>query len=132
MEDNSSTITPQPTAAPVPPEPATVSFDEFKKLDIRVAQIIEAERVPNADKLLRMQISLGETLGKRQIVAGIAQHFKPEDLVGRKIVVITNLKPVKLRGILSEAMLLAAIDEPTNTLELVSPGNVVPPGAVVR
>ncbi len=122
---------PVPTCAPEPPV-STISFDDFKKIDLRVAQILEAAAVEKADKLLRLQITLGDKLGTRQIVAGIAQYYKPEELIGRKIVVVTNLQPRKLRGLMSEAMLLAAVDETSGMLELVSPGNMLPPGASVQ
>ncbi|MCP4632939.1 MAG: methionine--tRNA ligase subunit beta, partial [candidate division Zixibacteria bacterium] len=75
----------------------------------KVAEILSAEKVEGADKLLKLQIDLGSE--KRQIIAGIAEHYKPEDLPGKKIVVLTNLKPVKIRGVESNGMLLAAKDK---------------------
>ena len=83
-----------------------ITLEDFSKLDLRVAQILEAEKVEGADKLLKLQIDLGEE--KRQIVAGIAERFSPTELIGKKIVVIVNLKPAKIRGIESNGMLLAA------------------------
>ncbi|RKY85207.1 methionine--tRNA ligase subunit beta [candidate division KSB1 bacterium] len=83
-----------------------VSIEEFSKLDLKVAQIVSAERVENAEKLLRLQIDLGDEI--RQIVAGIAKVYTPEELVGKKIVVVANLKPATIRGIESRGMLLAA------------------------
>ena len=83
-----------------------VSIEEFSKLDLKVAQIVSAERVENAEKLLRLQIDLGGEI--RQIVAGIAKVYTPEELVGKKIVVVANLKPATIRGIESRGMLLAA------------------------
>lgn len=109
-----------------------ISFEEFMAVDLRVAQIMEAERIEKSDKLIKLQISLGPELGMRQIVAGIAKHYQPEALVGRKIVVVANLKPAKLMGEKSEGMLLAASDEESNLLELLSPGNSMPAGARVR
>jgi methionyl-tRNA synthetase len=76
------------------------------KVDLRVAQILVAERVPKADKLLRLEVDLGYE--KRQILAGIAQYYEPEKLVGRKIVIVANLAPRKMRGLESNGMLLAA------------------------
>ncbi len=83
-----------------------IDIAEFGKVQLRVAEILAAEPVPKADKLLKLQIAIGSD--RRQIVAGIAQHYKPDQLVGRKIIVVANLKPAKLRGIESNGMLLAA------------------------
>ena len=83
-----------------------IEIQDFSKVDLRVAKIVAAERVPNTDKLLRLQIELGGA--RRQIIAGIAKDYAPESLIGRSIVVVANLKPTKLRGELSEGMLLAA------------------------
>ncbi|HVU48297.1 MAG TPA: methionine--tRNA ligase [Terracidiphilus sp.] len=85
---------------------AHISIDDFAKVDLRVAQILVAERVPKADKLLRLEVDLGYE--KRQILAGIAQHYEPEKLIGRKIVIVANLAPRKMRGLESNGMLLAA------------------------
>lgn len=85
-----------------------VSFDEFKKLDIRIGEIISVEHVPNADKLLTLQVDVG---GKQiQLVAGLKQLYKEDELKGKRIVVVTNLDPVTIRGVQSEGMLLAAVD----------------------
>ncbi len=84
----------------------TIGIDDFAKVDLRVAQILVAERVPKADKLLRLEVDLGYE--KRQILAGIAQHYEPEKLIGRKIVIVANLAPRKMRGLESNGMLLAA------------------------
>ena len=102
-----------PGGAPglVPPteetvKPAHINIDDFAKVELRVAQILVAERIPKADKLLRLEVDLGYE--KRQILSGIAEWYAPEDLVGRRIVVITNLAPRKMRGLESHGMLLAA------------------------
>jgi methionyl-tRNA synthetase len=84
----------------------TITIDDFVKVDLRVAQILVAERVPKADKLLRLEVDLGYE--KRQILAGIAQYYEPERLIGRKIVIVANLAPRKMRGLESNGMLLAA------------------------
>ena len=89
-------------------EKGEVTIDDFAKLDLRVAEVLTAERVPKTDKLIKLQIKIGEE--ERTIVSGIAQYYEPEQLVGRHIVVIANLKPVKLRGIESKGMCLAASD----------------------
>ncbi len=86
--------------------PQVIAIDDFVKVDLRVAQILVAERVPKADKLLRLEVDLGYE--KRQILAGIAQYYEPEKLIGRKIVIVANLAPRKMRGLESNGMLLAA------------------------
>ncbi len=91
-----------------------ISIEDFAKVKLRVAEVLEAEKVKGTDKLLKLQIEIGDE--KRQIVAGIAKHYAPEELVGKKIVVVANLKPAKLRGIESQGMLLAASDEKNLTL----------------
>ena len=86
--------------------PGVIQYDDFAKLDLRIGTVIEASPHPNADKLLVLQVDLGEQ--KRQIVAGIRAHYTPEQLVGRRIVVVNNLEPAMLRGETSNGMLLAA------------------------
>ena len=88
-----------------------VSFDDFMKMDIRIARIIKAEKHPNADKLLKLQVDLGAE--QRQVIAGIAEHYVPEELVGKTVSIIANLKPAKIRGELSQGMILAADDGTT-------------------
>ncbi len=83
-----------------------ITIDEFAKVDLRLAEIIEVEKIKKSDKLLKVQVKLGEE--KRQVVAGISQHYEPQDLVGKKVVMVANLKPTKLMGIKSEGMILAA------------------------
>ncbi len=88
------------------PDTPQIAIDDFVKIDLRVAQIIVAERIPKADKLLRLEVDLGYE--KRQILSGIAEWYTPEELLGKKIVVIANLAPRKMRGLESHGMLLAA------------------------
>ncbi|WP_213806379.1 methionine--tRNA ligase subunit beta [Granulicella sp. dw_53] len=88
------------------PDTPQIAIDDFVKIDLRVAQIIVAERIPKADKLLRLEVDLGYE--KRQILSGIAEWYTPEDLIGRRIVIIANLAPRKMRGLESHGMLLAA------------------------
>jgi methionyl-tRNA synthetase len=95
------------TAGPADASPQ-ITIDDFAKIELRVAQIIVAERIPKADKLLRLEVDLGYE--KRQILSGIAEFYTPEELLGRRIVVITNLAPRKMRGLESHGMLLAASD----------------------
>jgi methionyl-tRNA synthetase len=85
-----------------------ISIDDFKKVELKSARVLSAERVPGADKLLKLQVEVGNE--KRQLVAGIAQHYKPEDLPGKTIIIVANLQPVKIRGIDSQGMLLAVSD----------------------
>jgi methionyl-tRNA synthetase len=93
-------------AASATPDTPQIAIDDFVKIDLRVAKIIVAERIPKADKLLRLEVDLGYE--KRQILSGIAEWYTPEDLIGRNIVVIANLAPRKMRGLESHGMLLAA------------------------
>lgn len=110
------------------PEQSTISYDEFKKLEIKVAEIKRAERVAGADKLLQIIVDDGE--GERQIVAGIAQWYEPESLVGKKVVLLANLQPAKIRGVESRGMLLAAdID---GRAVILTPDQDVPAGSKVR
>ncbi|AGA67608.1 protein containing C-terminal region/beta chain of methionyl-tRNA synthetase [Desulfitobacterium dichloroeliminans LMG P-21439] len=105
-----------------------VSIDDFAKLDFRVAKVLHAEKVEKTDKLLKLEI---EVAGKpRTIVSGIAQHYAPEDLVGKHVVIVANLKPAKLRGILSEGMILAASHE--GILEVLTLDKDIPGGARVK
>ena len=102
------------------------------KVQLRVASIIEAEPVPKSNKLLKLQVDAGPEVGQRQILAGIKKHYEAETLVGRKIVIVANLKPAKLMGHESQGMLLAAASEDGETLELVNPGQDMAPGTIVR
>ncbi len=87
-----------------------IGIDEFMKIDLRIGLIKDVERVPGSNKLLKLIVDLGE-LGERQLVAGLGLWYNPEDLRGRYIVVVANLKPKKIRGIVSQGMLLAADNE---------------------
>jgi len=109
-------------------EKEMISYDEFKKLDIRVALVENVEKVPKADKLYKLSIDLGTE--KRTLVAGLAEHYKPEDLKGKKIVILTNLEPRKLRGILSKGMLLAAVEG--DKVSILTPDKDLPPGAKIE
>jgi methionyl-tRNA synthetase len=110
------------------PDVEEITIDDFMKVDLRVAQVIEAEPVKKADKLLKLQLDLGYE--KRQVVSGIAQFYKPEELVGRKVVCVTNLKPVKLRGELSQGMILAGSKD--GELSLATIAESLPLGARVK
>jgi len=95
-----------------------ISIDDFMKVEIKVGVILEAEIVPKSSKLLKLKVDLGE-VRPRQILAGIREHYKPEDLIGKKVSVVANLKPAKLMGLLSEGMVLASSDD--EGLAIVSP-----------
>lgn len=105
-----------------------LSFEEFKRLDLRVGTITAADRVPGADRLLQLTVDLGTE--QRPVVAGIAQWYSPEDMVGKQIVVVANLAPATIRGVESRGMLLAADRE--GTAILLQPDKEVPPGSGVR
>lgn len=105
-----------------------IEISDFAKVELRVGEILEAEKVEKSRKLIKLKINLGE-LGERQIVAGIAQHYNPEELIGLKIVVVTNLKPAKLMGIESQGMLLAAKIE--DSLTVLTVHRDIKPGAKV-
>lgn len=105
-----------------------VDIDFFQKLDLRVAVIEKAERVEGSEKLVLLQVRIGQDT--KQIVAGIAQHYHPDELVNKKIIVVNNLKPAKLRGVESQGMLLAASNE--LGLTLITPEKEIDSGSVVK
>ncbi|MGA8041199.1 MAG: methionine--tRNA ligase [Terracidiphilus sp.] len=120
----------QPLAEPQLPSPQLITIDDFAKVELRVAQILVAEHIPKADKLLRLEVDLGYE--KRQILAGIAQYYEPEKLIGRKIVIVANLAPRKMRGLESNGMLLAASLPPDGAPVLASFLEDVPLGARLK
>jgi methionyl-tRNA synthetase len=105
-----------------------LSIEEFQRWDIRVARVVTAELHPRADRLLKLTVDVGGE--ERPLVAGIAAHYRPEDLVGRLIVVVANLKPARLRGEESCGMLLAA--SAGEVVSLLTPDQALPPGARVK
>jgi len=105
-----------------------ISFDDFKKLDIRIGRIIAAERVQNTEKLLKIEIDVGTE--KRQLVAGIAQSYEPDALIGKEIPVLLNLEPRTIRGVESHGMILAAVMD--GKAVLMHPDKEVPPGSIIR
>jgi methionyl-tRNA synthetase len=111
-----------------PEEIDEIAIDDFMKIDLRVAEVIQAEPIKKADKLLKLQLDLGYE--KRQVVSGIAQYYKPEELVGQKVICITNLKPVKLRGELSQGMILAGSKD--GQLSLATVDQTLPNGSKVK
>ena len=107
-----------------------ITFEDFTKLDIRVGTVLECTKVPKADKLL--QFRLDDGLGGRTILSGIAQHYTPEELVGKQVCFIANLPPRKLRGIESQGMILSAEDFATGQLRVISPSGPIAPGSEVK
>ncbi len=115
--------------APIEPA-AELDYEEFARVDLKLGLVLAAERVEGADRLLKLTVDLGEESGARTIVAGIAQHYAPEELVGRQVVVVANLKPVVLKGVESRGMVLAAVGE--DKVRVVAPDLTLPPGSKVR
>ena len=120
--------TPTPEATSKAAEDPRVSIDRFMDLQLRVAVVLEAERVAGTDKLMKLQLDVGPE--RRQIVAGIAQAYEPDELVGKRIVIVANLEPARIRGVESQGMLLAAdLDGKPIVATFDRP---VPPGTRVR
>jgi len=107
-------------------EPQYITIEEFRRIDLRVAKVLFAEKVAGADRLLRLEVSCPE---KRQVVAGIAEYYEPQELIGKEVIIVANLKPAKIKGIVSEGMLLAAKD--ANGLAIIIPEKEKEPGAKV-
>jgi methionyl-tRNA synthetase len=120
----------QASAGPAPSGDggAQISIEDFQRIDLRVAQVLAAEAVPKSKKLLKLRVSLGSE--ERTVLAGIAEHYAPADLVGKKVVVVANLKAAKLMGIESQGMVLAG--EGAHALGVVMPDRDLPPGAKVK
>jgi methionyl-tRNA synthetase len=125
-----SALVPASTSVPETGSPSAASYEDFAKLDLRVGTVVEAERVPGKDKLLALRVDVGEG-APRSIVAGLAQSFRPEELLGTKVVVIANLEPRKFgKNLVSHGMLLAT--GPSDALRLVTVGEGAPAGAKVK
>ena len=110
-------------------EKAEISIDDFAKIELKVGEVIACEKVQKSEKLLHETVRVGEEV--RSVVSGIAKYYTPEEMVGKKVVLVTNLKPVKLCGVLSEGMILCAEDGEGN-LSLLSPEKAVESGAKIR
>jgi methionyl-tRNA synthetase len=117
------------TEKPVAEAKATIEFDDFAKLDLRVGTILEAEKVAKADKLLKLLVDIGTE--KRTVVSGIAMHFTPEEVIGKQVTLVANLAPRKMRGIESQGMILMA-ENAAGKLVFVNPDAAVDPGSEVR
>ena len=118
---------PSSTKTKIPEVKNTIEFDDFSKLDLRVALVRAASKVPKTDKLLQLEVDLG--FEKRTIVSGIAEQYKPQDLIGKNIVIIANLKPAKIRGIESRGMLLTSENE--GQLSLLTVMKDIPAGSKI-
>ena len=120
-------------ASPAPAQPpaagpAQITIEDFQKIQLKVAKVLSAERVPKSEKLLKLQVDLGTE--QRQVVAGIGKKYTPEELIGRRVVIVANLKPAKLMGVESQGMVLAAGD--AEVKELVTLMSDVDPGTKVK
>jgi methionyl-tRNA synthetase len=124
-----SAIAIAPVSNNVTPIKDTIQYDDFMKMDIRVAEVLSAKRVPKTDKLMELQLSLGAET--RTVVSGIAEHFTAEEVVGRKVSYLANLAPRKLRGVLSSGMILMAEDQ-AGKLSFVDPGTDTESGSIIR
>jgi methionyl-tRNA synthetase len=125
LEDGSEK-TPKPEAAPIKP---VITIDDFSKLDLRIAKVLQAEKVPKSEKLLKLRVELGSE--QRQILAGIAKKYEPEDLIGKSVVIVANLQPAKLMGQESQGMILAASDA-NGDMKLIEPNGEMPAGSIVK
>jgi len=106
-----------------------IKFEDFKKLDLRIAEIIKAEKIENTDKLLKLTINLGSET--REIISGIAMQYNPENLIGKQIIVLINLEPKVFKGIESKGMLLAAVND-NNEIALLTPDKKMNPGDLIK
>jgi len=134
VTDNASAPSPPPASAPGAPQAAPaasdrLSIDDFMKIELRVARVVAAERVPKSNRLLKLQVDVGSE--QRTLVAGIAEAYEPDALVGKTVVIVFNLKPAKLMGIESNGMVLAASPEGGKP-EVVTFANPPAPGTRVR
>jgi tRNA-binding protein len=122
--------TPAPAAPTAPAAPQVIQYDDFLKLQLRVATIIECTIHPKADRLLLLQVDLGNG-ERRQVCAGLRQHYQPEQLVGKQAIVVANLAPRKMMGEISQGMILAASDPATGKVIVLTPAETVAPGSKV-
>jgi len=109
-----------------------IKFSDWQKLDLRVAKILSVDEVEGADKLYKLSINLGKQLGKRTIVAGLKQYYKPEELKGKNVIIFTNLQPRTMKGVESQGMLLAAASEDESKVSLLVTESEIEPGSKIR
>lgn len=138
MENNTPAqpATPAPVPAPAPAapaaeQPAIITYDDFAKVQLRVATILEAAAMEKSKKLLKLQVDLGNG-ERRQVLAGIKEHYAPEAVVGKQIILVANLAPRPMMGETSHGMLLAATDAVTGKVILMAPSEPVAPGSGVK
>lgn len=132
-ELNPTPVNTAPAAAPTAaPEEELIDISVFAKVKFRVGKIEAAELLPKSKKLLKLQVDLGPKLGKRQILSGIAKHYTPETLIGKRIVVVANLKPATMMGEQSAGMLLAASNADDSVLAILEPADAIELGSEVR
>jgi methionyl-tRNA synthetase len=140
MESNTPAPQPQPAAQPATPapapaaaseQPATITYDDFVKVQLKVATILEASSMEKSKKLVRLQVDLGNG-ERRQVLAGIKEYYTPEQLVGKQIILVANLAPRAMMGEMSHGMLLAATDAATGKVIIMAPSEPVAPGSGVK
>ena len=129
LEELRAKMNPAPAKREITPIKEEITIDDFEKIDLRVVKVLACEPVKGAKKLLKLKVDLGGE--ERQVVSGIAAHYKPEELVGKNVVLVANLKPVKLRGELSQGMILCAASDDDSVLKTVDPGDLLS-GSIVR
>ncbi len=108
-----------------------IKFNDWEKIDLRVAEIIKVEEIEGADKLYKLSVDVGSEIGERILCAGIKQYYSKEELEGKKIIIIVNLAPRKLRGIESQGMLLASVNKKEDKVVLISPEKDIEVGSKV-
>ena len=128
----STESTQSPAAISAVPAEELIDIEYFSKVKLRVALVESVEAVPKSKKLLKLQVNLGEQLGTRQVLSGISQFYTPESLVGKRVIIVSNLKPAKLMGLDSQGMLLAGSDDATTVLAVIEPNEQLPLGSIVR
>jgi methionyl-tRNA synthetase len=128
LEKKEPVVTETAPATPMP-EPEYITIDDFAKVDLRVAEVLECERVPKADKLLKLKVTLGNE--ERTVLSGIAEHYTPEEMIGKRVILVANLAPRKMRGIDSQGMILAG-DGENGKVVVIEPASSLPAGAKVR
>jgi methionyl-tRNA synthetase len=109
-----------------------IKFSDWQKLDLRTAKILAVDSVEGADRLYKLTIDLGKELGKRTLVAGLKPYYNPEKLKGKTVVVFTNLEPRTIRGIESQGMVLAAVDDEKNEVRLLTPDDEIENGSRIN
>lgn len=117
----------KPKMTPVKPE---ITIDDFEKIDLRVAKVLECEKIKGSNKLLKLKVELGDET--RQIVSGISKYYKPEELIGKNVIVVANLKPIKLKGVESCGMILAGADDDDKVLKVATIDDGLSTGNIVR